>query len=109
MRAARRWVSAPVAVTFALMPDSTPSSSGFSPRLLIVLACIAAYGLFWLVGRPLLPPTVQADRTAGLLLAVVVTAASASLLKHERGAPIWGFGLTLLVLLIYTGLMRMMH
>jgi hypothetical protein len=91
------------------MPEPVSSSPKFSPRLLIFTASAAAYGLFLLVGRPLLPVAVRADRTAGLLLAIVVGAASASLLKQERHAAWWGFGLTLAVLAVYTGLMRLMH
>ena len=91
------------------MPDSVPSRPGAASVLLIVVAGAAAYGLFWVGGRPLLPAMVQADRTAGLLPALVVVAASASLLRHEPYAVAWAFGLTLGVLAVFIGLMHLMH
>lgn len=83
----------------------TPPPSSFSRGLLVVVACLAAYGLFWIVGRPLLPAKVLADQTAGLLPTLVTAAAGASLFRHWHRAPLWGFGITLAVLAVFTALM----
>lgn len=91
-----------------MIDPTTPRTLG-SSALLIALAGMAAYGLFWLVGRPLLPAAVQADRTAGLLPAVVVSIAAANLLRRQPRALAWAFGITLGVLAAFTGLMRLLH
>ena len=91
------------------MSDSSTPRSAASSALLIVLAATAAYGLFWVVGRPVLPVAVQADRTAGLLPTLVVAAASASLLRGRPRAAAWAFGLTLIMLAVFIGLMRLLH
>lgn len=87
------------------MADTSPPPASFVRSLLIVAACLAAYALFWLVGRPLLPPRILADRTAGLLPTLVTSAAAASLFRRWSRAPLWGFGATLAVLAVYTVLM----
>ena len=75
----------------------------------MVLAGVAAYGVFLILGRPLLPAAVEPDRTAGLLPAVVMVAASASLLRGRPRAAAWAFGLVLGVLAAFVGLMRLLH
>ncbi|MBC7446677.1 MAG: hypothetical protein H7330_01285 [Hymenobacteraceae bacterium] len=91
------------------MPDPATPRPAAPPILLIVLAGAAAYGLFWFIGRPLLPPAVRADPTAGLLPVLVVIAASVSLLRHQRRAGVWALGLTLAVLAVFVGLMHLLH
>lgn len=91
------------------MPEPAPPRPAASSPLLLVLAGAAAYAAFWLVGRPLLPPAVRADATAGLLPALVATAACASLLRRQPRAILWTFGAVMGLLLVFTGLMRLFH
>ncbi len=91
------------------MSDSSTPRPGETSALEIVLAGAAAYGLFLAAGRPLLPAAVQADRTAGLLPAVVVVVASISLLRTRPRAAAWAFGLTLGLLAVFVGMMRLLH
>lgn len=86
-----------------------PSPRPPAPGWLLALACGAAYGLFWLVGRPLLPARVQADRLAGLLPALVIGAAALSVLRRQPRAALLTFGATLAALLVYVGLMRIIY
>ncbi len=89
--------------------NDLPAPRSAAPIYQLILAGAAAYAVFWALGRPLLPPAVQADATAGLLPAIVVTAAATSLLRTQPRAAAWVFGLTLGVLLVFVGLMRLFH
>ena len=90
------------------MSESPPAPPSFTRSLLIIGACLAAYGLFWLLGRPLLPPRALVDRTAGLLPTLVVAVASVSLLRHQRRGPWLAFGIAAGVLLVYAVLLRIL-
>lgn len=92
-------------------PSPTPPPGGPSPvveRLLLLLACAAAFGLYALLGRSLLPPRVRADATAGLLPAVVIALASVSVLRGLRRSWLLAFGATAGFLALYVGLMRLL-
>ncbi len=92
-------------------PASPSPSGGPSPfveRLLLLLACAAAFGLYALLGRSLLPPRVRADATAGLLPALVIAVASVSVLQGFRRSWLLAFGATAGFLALYVGLMRLL-
>ena len=94
---------------FGQIPPPAPPPAPRTPTWQLVLAGGVAYALFWFIGRPLLPATVAADPTAGLLPTLVVVAASASLLRGAPHATVWVLGLTLAVLAVFSGLMHLLH